>query len=108
MPRACKSCRLGLVSSTREKGFAAWAVSKRDAPSAQDEMCACTQARTGRCLGVGYKLVELHAVWQDGTRQWIKQRERYVIVIVTVCGTKVAEDWKRDRTLCICDVCSRI
>jgi hypothetical protein len=55
-------------------------------------MCACTQARIGRCLGVGYKLVRLYAVRQDGTRQWIKQRGRYVIVIVTVCGA--GKQWK--------------
>ena len=63
-------------------------MSKRDVSSAQDKLCACTQARIEKCLDVEYKLIELWAIRRDETRQEIKQRERYVIVIVTIYDAK--------------------
>jgi len=88
MPRVCGGRKLDRMGSTRGKSLAVWAAYKRDAPGAQDEMYACTQARIEECLDIGFAMVGLYSVRREEQDKQTKQRGRYVIVIVTVCGTK--------------------
>jgi len=69
MPRVCGGRKLDRMGSTRGKSLAVWAAYKRDAPGAQDEIYACTQARIEECLDIGFAMVGLYLVRRDGARQ---------------------------------------